>query len=435
MPKKISPYLFILIAFLSLILVGSFLLVTPLCLKKGASMSYVDAFFVATSAVCVTGLTTVDIASTLNLLGKIVLAILISFGGLGIVTIGIFFLSMLGFQFGVKERVLLKESLNQNSLSGLIRLVKKIFLITLVIESFFAIIYMFIFIPKYGFSTGLGVSIFHSISSFNNAGFDVFPTESLTSFEPATFTNIFFLMMTALEIILGGIGFLVILDIVNKRKNHHFSIHTKIVCIVTAILLVSATLIFKLTTPALPWQHAIFQAVTVRTAGFNSVNYSILNNSTILAMDLFMFIGCSPLSTGGGIKTTTLFVIMLSIYSFATGKPTVAFKRKFSDKTILKAFWVVALSLAFVFIMSFLLLCLNDFSIEAITFECFSAFATVGLSLGITPYLSTLSKLIICVGMFFGRLGPLTIASLFNTRWNKETEGSISFVEEKIMIG
>lgn len=431
MSKKISPYLVILIAFLSVILLGSILLVLPISVRKGAHLDYVDAFFISTSAICVTGLSTIDVTTTLTPFGKIVLMILIQAGGLGLVTIGIFFLSMLGFQFGVKERVLIKESLNQNSLSGLVRLVKTIFLISLVIEVFGAIINMFVFCPKLGFWKGLGISVFHSISSFNNAGFDILSGESLVPYQ----TNVLLLLNTAFLIILGGIGFVVILDIVNFRKNHHFSIHTKIVVITTFILLVIGTLLFKLTSPSLSWLDSFFQAVSVRTAGFNTVDLNSLNDSTILLMDVFMFIGCSPVSTGGGIKTTTLFVIVLSIYSFATGKPCIAFKRKISDKYVLKAFWVVALSASFILFMAFMILCFSDFNIKQVTFECFSAFATVGLSLGITSELNVICKLILCVGMFFGRLGPLTIASLFNTRWNKDTEGSIKYVEEKIMIG
>lgn len=431
MPKKISPYLVILIAFLSVILIGSVLLVLPISSKPGVHLSYVDAFFTATSAICVTGLSTINVQSTLSAFGKIVLLILIQVGGLGLVTIGIFFLSMLGFQFGVKERVLIKESLNQNNLSGLVRLVKTIFLITVIIEVVGAIINMFVFVPEMGFWKGLGVSIFHSVSSFNNAGFDIFVGESLRAYQ----NNVLLLLNTSFLIIAGGIGFVVILDIVNFRKTHRFSIHTKIVVITTFMLLLLGTVIFKFTTPSLSWLDAYFQSVSVRTAGFNSIDMSSLNDSTVLAMDIFMFIGCSPVSTGGGIKTTTLFVVILSIYSFATGKPCIAFKRKISDKYVLKAFWVVALSASFIIFMSFCILCLSDFGIKEVTFECFSAFATVGLSLGITGNLNVICKLILCVGMFFGRLGPLTIASLFNTRWNKDTEGSIKYVEEKIMIG
>ena len=431
--RKIHPYMLIIFSFLCVILVGTLLLVLPISSQDGKSFGFIDSLFMATSATCVTGLATVNIANQMSLFGKIVMCLLMEIGGLSIITIGVFIFSILGAKIGVSNRFLIKEALNQNSAKGIVSLVRKIILTALIIQTVGVIINMFALVSYYDdFWRGLGVSIFHSFASFNNAGFDMFGEESMIDFSG----NIILNSSTILMIILGSMGFVVIDDIVKKRKWKTLTLHSKITTITSALLIVFGTLLLKLSMNNMTWLQAIFTSVTTRTAGFTTVDMTELPSATYAIIIMLMFIGASPISTGGGIKTTTFAVILISIYYFASGKKAKAFKRKIPETAIFKAFvlFVVAI-LTICFGLLLISLVQPELAFKKVLFEVVSAFSTTGLSMGITTSLNWFSKLVICALMLFGRLGPLTIIGVVNRNFMNDTKEKIKYVEEGVYIG
>lgn len=437
--RKTSPLLIIILSFLAIILVGTLLLWLPLSAQNGQSLSFVDALFLSTSSVCVTGLSPVaDISSTLSVFGKIVMLFLIQIGGMGIVTIAIYILAMLGIKIGITERYLVKESLNQNSVGGMIKLVRMVVFTSLIIEGIGAVLSFVVFIQDYPFLEALGVSVFHSISSFNNAGFDLLGSQSLIGYAD----NIYFNIITMVLIVLGGIGFVVIHDILNNSRWKDLTLYTRIVLKVTIILIVAGALLIKLFEGNnVTWLQAVFTSVTCRTAGFSTTDIGALSDATVLVMMLLMFIGASPNSTGGGVKTTTAYAIYKAITSFLTGKPTVIKNRKIDDETKYKAFALAVLS-AFCVFVAFLALSSIELTNTAsnstfinILFEAISAFGTVGLTRGLTTDLLSSSKLIIASLMFLGRLGPITIFGIFNHNWGHPFVSNLDYPTERIIIG
>lgn len=437
--SRVFALMMILMSFASIILVGTLLLSLPIS-HRGDGLSIVDAFFVATSAVCVTGLSPVsNISSCLNIFGRIILAILIEIGGLGFVSIVMFIAIIFGFKISYGQRLLLKEALNQDTIGGIVQLLKKIVLTAIIIQSIGALFNFvdFLFVHKFSLIDSFGYGIFHAISSFNNAGFDLFGDSSLVIFHD----DVLFNLTTSLMIISGGIGFIVIFDILQKRRLRKLSIHSKIVLLMTTILLAFGTISFKL----LNWDkisllEAFFLSVSTRTAGFYTFDLSILNNASIQIAIILMFFGASSVSTGGGVKVTTLFTMLASFARFATGSnETHAFKRKIPEQQVNKSFILTTFALAIILIVSIILSISeqnNDIiTFRSIIFECFSAFGTVGLTLGITTALNSFSKIILCVLMFVGRLGPITFISMFSRNANVTQKGDIGYVEENIVIG
>lgn len=432
--KPMSPYIILLIGFLALIILGSILLKLPISIKDGVELSWVDSFFISTSAVCVTGLAPVFPAATFTVFGKIILALLIELGGLGFVTVVMFIFSIIGLKINFSDRQLIKEAMNQTSASGMIRLVRNTIKISLSIQLIGAVLYFISFIQDYDFIEALGYAVFHSISAFNNAGFDILGNASFAAYS----NDILFNLTTTTLIILGGIGFIVIYEIMAKKSLRNLSMHTKIVLEMTFFLLVVGTLFIKLTSYAdISWLQAFFMSVNSRTAGFSTIDIGILSKASIFVIIILMFIGASPSSTGGGIKTTTLFTIIKSIGSYATGKAeTRAFNRRISDYSIIKSYILAFSSVAFVS-CCFLVMMLIEPNVEIsfLLLETVSAFGTVGFSASVTPLLSPLGKILICIVMYVGRLGPITFISIFNrTHYEKETE-SVRYCEEKIIIG
>ncbi len=437
--RRMSPLLVIVLSFLGIIATGILLFKLPFSVQSGEHISWVDALFLSTSAVCVTGLSTIpNLAATLSIFGKIVLGLLIQIGGLGIVTIAVYILVLLGIKIGVTERYVIKEALNQHSISGMIRLVRSIIFTSLIIEAAGMVINFIALIPYYNFWSALGLSAFHSISSFNNAGFDLFGDTSLQNFS----SNILLNINTMVLIVLGGIGFIVIQDIIKKRRWKQLSMYSKIVIKTTAVLIIAGTLIIKLfqydnTT----WLQAVFQSITARTAGFSTINISLFSYSTLIVIMLFMFIGASPNSTGGGIKTTTFYVIWRSILSFLSGKPAIVRGRRIDDETRSKAFTLALLASSAVFVTLIVVAriemsnTVHDMTLIELLFETVSAFGTVGLSMGITPYLMPASKVILSLLMFTGRLGPITIFGIFNRNWGHPYVSSVEYPPEKILVG
>ncbi len=434
--KRTTPYLRILISFAIVILIGTLLLWLPISTKDRQGLSFMEALFMSTSSTCVTGLTVVaNLGTEMSFFGKFVIAMLIEIGGLSFLTIAIFVFIVIGSKVGIGNRLLLKEALNQNTTIGIVGLVKKIVLMSISIQLIGGTINTIILYASgfYPFFDSLGIGMFHAISSFNNAGLDIFGYNSnMIEFQSHWLLNI----NTMLMIILGGIGFIVIADVIKQKRWRKFSFHTKVVLPATAILLVGGTLLLKLAVPDMTWLQSIFQSVTARTAGFCTYDMSQLTPAGETIMIILMFIGASPCSTGGGIKTTTLFVVFITIAYYARGKTPKAYHRKISDHSIYKAFSLVTIAVIYnALIILAISLIEPGMAVNDITFETISAFGTVGLSKGITASLQPLSQILICMTMFFGRLGPLTIISLWNNNWMNDSNEQIQYVEERLIIG
>ena len=428
MLKKIGPYGLITIGFLLSILIGGILLYLPISQKAGADVSLVDAFFITISAICVTGLSTIDVANSFNLFGYTIIALLIQIGGLGIVCAGLSIILLAGQKIGIKERILIKDSLNLNSLKGIVKLVKSIFRITFIIEFIGALFSFCSFIKYYKFKDAIVISIFHSISAFNNAGFDLIGNfRNLVPFENDILLN----LTTSGLIILGGLGFIVINEIIEKKDFKKISLHSKIVIKMSIALLIIGTLIIYVSSD-ISLLASFFTSVSSRTAGFNTVPIDSFNKVSLLFIMILMFIGASPSSTGGGIKTTTFYSLIKGTYSICSNKRCHSFKREISHETILKSF--IVLFVGMIVVTSCLIcLCIFEPNIDLLDllFESISAFATVGLSTGITPELSTISKIVIMITMFIGRVGGLTLLSL----WTKKGKKYVSYPTEDILIG
>lgn len=430
---RIPTQLYILLTFALVILFGTICFVLPFSTLDGKGLSFINALFTSTSATCVTGLSTIN-CSELSLFGKIILAVLIELGGLSFLTIATFIYSMFS-KMSIGSFKLMTEALNYDRPGEVVKMIRKVLLIAAVIQligfSFNTIIFHF----EYGMSVpqALGYGAFHAISSFNNAGFDIFGTNSLIDFSSDWFINI----NTMLLIILGGIGFLVIDEVLRKRRWRKFSLNTKVVLITTISLLVLGTLLFKLTMfKEMSWLQALFQSTSARTAGFATYDMTKLNTTGYIIMISLMFIGASPASTGGGLKTTTLFVLILVMIRFVRGEKYSVFKRKIPTQLVHKAFVIFVIEIVYVLIATFLMAIFEpNISFDRLLFEVVSAFATVGLSMGITGELSLGGQIIIIVTMYIGRLGPLTILSLSNNKKNIIKDKQISYIEEKIIIG
>ncbi len=453
MKKKMHPYLFILLSFLSVILIGSLLLCLPISSKSGSSIEYINALFMSTSAVCVTGLSVLpnSLLNDFSIFGNIVMVILMEIGGLSIITIAVFFFTKLGGKIGISSNFLLKESLNQDSLQDLIKLVSRIIRVSLFVQIVCATVNFF---PLYEYTTiiygeswinifrSIGMSLFHSAASFNNAGFDIFGTSSMEMFSSTSniVSDISVLTInftTILMIVLGGLGFTVIVDLVKIRKFKKFKLHSKITIITTLILIVAGTIFVKITSD-MPWLESLFTAVTTRTAGFATYNMGKLssNPGAYGVVILLMMIGASPCSTGGGIKTTTFAIIMIAIINFAKGKKAAIFNRRISESQIFKAFALMGVGVSLVFVATIITVTIQpELTFEKMFFEVVSAFSTTGLSMGITTKLNGINKIILCFLMFFGRIGPLTIIGILNKNWMIESTEKIKFVEESVIIG
>ena len=437
---SLQPARILVIGFGSLILLGTLLFMLPIATtEKGRGLSFINALFEATSAVCVTGLAVVDTGTTFTLFGEIVLLCLIQIGGWGFMTTGIFMFIILGKKIGLKERLLLQDSLNVFSLSGVVNLVKRIILITFIVELIGATILAI----RWSFEMPLGKAIyygiFHSISAFNNAGFGL-ESDNLSKWVGDPVVNI----MVTFLFITGGIGFTVILDLYYKRSFRKLSLHSKVALLVTLILNIIGPLIILISEFNNPdtigslslgdklWA-SYFQGVVTRTAGFNTIDIGSLSLSSLVFMMALMFIGASSGSTGGGIKVTTFTIIMLAFWAVVTNRNDVnIFKRRIPWELVNKSLSIVVTALLFIFLIFFLLTFTEKADMSKLLFETISAFGTVGLSANFTPELSPIGRVLITILMFIGRLGPLTMAfALLNTR----KEAKVRYAEEKILIG
>lgn len=426
--KKISPGRLIVLGFALVIIMGTILLMLPISLNEGVEISFIDALFTSTSAVCVTGLIAVDTADTFNVFGRTVVAMLIQVGGLGVTSVGVGFILLAGKKVSIKGRKLIKEAMNLESMKGLVKIVKAVLLMTLLFELVGVILSYIVFSQDYEPLKALGISIFHSIAAFNNSGFDILGgLQNLIPYQ----SNVLLNLTTCFLIIFGGLGFLVIKEIFEKRSFKKFCLHTKVVLLMTALLLIVGTILLKMT-ENISWLGAFFFSTSARTAGFSTYNLGTFTNAGLFTLVILMFIGASPGSTGGGVKTTTAFIIAKSLYANSTNKHCGAFKRKFPVSVIWKAFNLVILAFLVVIIGTFILCILEpESSFMQLLFEVTSAFGTVGLSTGITPHLASLSKFIIVLIMFIGRLGPITMATI----WYQKKLSEAHYSEESVIIG
>ena len=449
--KRISPTKMIACGFLGVIAVGTILLMLPVSHTGRTRIGFVDALFTAVSAVCVTGLNTLDPGWDFSTFGHAVIALLIQVGGLGITSLGAGLIALLGGRLNQRENNLVKEALNYPTFKDVLPLIRAVLAVTFATELIGAVLAFFTFVHEYPLGEAVWVSVFHSVASFNNAGFDIFGGGvSLTGYADNGWMN----FTTTFLVIAGGFGFFATRDIfdylrssvrlyrlkkageVSKRKLYEekprLTLHTKVVLMMTAVLYLGGGVLLKLTEgDNITWMGALFSSMTARTAGFTTFAFTEFSMAGVIVMCLLMFIGANPGSTGGGMKTTTMFVLIKSLISTATGKEAVAFGKKIKDDALHKAFVIVSLGLCWVIFASFLLTMLEpQLSLSEVLFETVSAVATVGLSMDVTPTLGTLSKLIIIVTMYIGRLGPLTIA----TMWVTPQKG-ISRPEEEIPIG
>ncbi len=428
--KRMSPSLIIALGFAIVILTGTLFLYLPISHNEGVDVSFIDALFTATSAVCVTGLVAIDIADTFNFFGQVVVAALIQVGGLGFASIGVGFILLARRTVNFKERLIVKEALNVDSVKGIVKLVKSVLLMTLVFEGVGAVLNFMVFSKQYHTLKAIWISIFHAISAFNNCGYDILGGfKNLSDYK----NNVLLNLTTTGLIIFGGLGFFVVKEIVTKRSFKKLSLHSKIVVSMTVSLLVVGTILIKLTEKNITWLGAYFTSTVARTAGFSTFPLGEFTNAGLFIVIVLMFIGASPGSTGGGIKTTTTFTLLRSAYSMSTNKQCTAFKRKISDESISKSYVIFMEAITLVTLNTLLVSIIEpQFNFIQILFEIVSAFGTVGLSTGITPELSTLSKYIVVITMYIGRVGPLTIVSLWSLR---QKSNNVSYSEESIAIG
>ncbi len=428
MKRHMSPGRVIALGFAAVILTGTVLLFLPFTHNEGVSVTLTDALFTSTSAVCVTGLIAIDTADTFNWLGQTVVALLIQIGGLGITSIGVGFIILTGRKICMRERLLVKEALNYDSFRGVLSLVVSVLRVTICFEVAGAALSFISFSRDYPVGKAIGISIFHSIAAFNNSGFDILGNyQNLIPYQKDVLLN----LVTCGLIIFGGMGFFVIRELIHIRSFKKFSLHTKIVLVMTGSLLIIGTLLLKMT-DKITWLEAFFTSTSARTAGFSTFPIGDLSMAGLVVLIILMFIGASPGSTGGGIKTTTFFLMVRAVISASTNKQSEAFKRKLSQDVIHKAFVITTLSIGVVIVGSFALTIFEpETDFLKLLFETVSAFGTVGLSTGITPKLTDMSKLVLIFTMYIGRLGPLTVASLWITSPNSQ----VSRAEETVAIG
>jgi trk system potassium uptake protein TrkH len=437
-----DPPKVLVLGFALIIFIGAALLTLPIATNDGKGLHWLDALFTATSATCVTGLVVVDTGTTFTLFGQLVILFLIQIGGLGFMTFATFFAFLVGKRISLKERLLLQEALNNLSIEGIVRLVKRVLIFTGVIELVGGLLLTIRFSFDMPLLKAFYFGMFHAISNFNNAGFDLMG--GFRSFTGYVEDPLVTLVLCAL-ITLGGIGFIVMNEVYEYRETRRLSLHTKVVFVTSGLLVVLSTLFIfllefhnpKTLQPLSPlgkFLASLFQAVTPRTAGSNTLNIPDLTQPTLFLIIFLMFVGASPGSTGGGIKTTTFATLLGAVWSQIKGKEDVIFfKKRIVYDTIYKSLTVTLSGLFIVMTVTMLLTITErgkDFLM--ILFEVTSAFGTVGLSMGLTPELSPFGKVLIILTMFAGRVGPLTIAYAVTLHRKPDP---FRYPKGKIMIG
>ena len=442
MKKKLSTTHIILLSFLAAIVIGSGLLALPVASASGEAVPYIDALFTATTSTCVTGLVTLPTVTTWSGFGQAVILLLIQVGGLGIITIFAGIMVMLHRRMGLGDRLLLQDAFNLNSLSGLLRFVKRVLAGTFAVEGAGALLCMPVFVPQFGWK-GIWISIFHSVSAFCNAGIDILAQDSLCQYATHPVIN----GVTMALIVLGGIGFIVWWDVlaVLQGKKRHLMLHSKIALVTTAVLIVGgavAIFAFEYQNPQTIgnlglWdkiQVSLFQSVTTRTAGFASIPQENLTSGSALVSMILMMVGGSPVGTAGGMKTVTVTVLLASALATIRNQEEVAmFNRNISKASIRKALAVACMSLCIVLTTTLLLAAVSDRPLMDLAYETVSATATVGLTRSLTPQLNVAGKIIVMTAMYLGRIGPISLAIAFRVR--RANPDMIKNPTEEISIG
>ena len=439
----------ILLSFLLTILVGSLLLALPISAANGIAVPYLDALFTATTATCVTGLVTLPTVSTWSVFGQAVILLLIQIGGLGVITIMSGLMILLNKKMGIGDRLLIQDAFNLNTMSGLVHFVKNVLLGTLIIEGIGAVLYMIVFVPEFG-ARGIWVAVFNSISAFCNAGIDIIAENSLCNYA----TNPLINAVTSALIILGGLGYIVWWDVIrviksrsskNKKFFRHLSLHSKIAITVTAVLIFVGAIfifVFEYSNPLTiadmslfdKIQVSLFQSVTTRTAGFASVPQENLTNASAAVSIVLMIIGGSPVGTAGGMKTVTVAVLACSAFATVRNKNSATlFGRCISEDSVKKAIGVAVTFITICVASTVLLMAASNASAIDVVYETVSATATVGLSRNLTSSLNTVGKIIVIVTMYFGRVGPISLAVALGSK--KKNQNIISEPTEEISIG
>lgn len=430
------------LGFILVILVGALILTLPISTTSGESTNFLDALFTATSAVCVTGLIVVDTGTYWNMFGQTVIMILIEIGGLGFMSFTTLIAIILGKKITLRERLILQDAMNTFNIQGLVKMVKYVLMFTVSVQFFGALLFSTQFVPEYGLGRGMFYSIFHSISAFCNAGFDIFGNfSSLTSYN----SNAVVILVASALIIIGGLGFTVWSELYSSKSLKKVSLHSKMVILMTTVLVLGGTVLMFLfennnvnTIADMSFidkvMNSFFASVTPRTAGFNSIPTDGMTTAGQFLTIILMFIGGSPGSTAGGIKTTTIGILIVTIVCVIKGREDAeVFKRRFSKELVYRAFTLIFIGLSLVIVVTMLLSYTEKgASFMALFYEAVSAFGTAGLTLGLTSELSNIGKVLIIFLMYLGRVGPLTVV-LSITR--KRINSGIKYPEGKILIG
>ncbi len=450
--KHLSTTQIIILSFLFANLVGAVMLSLPISAADGHATPFIDALFTSTTSICVTGLVTVTTASHWSLFGHIVILVLIQTGGLGVVTMTMTVMLALGKRISMRNRMLLGDSFNMDTLKGLVSFLKRVFRGTFIVEGIGAVCYLPVFVPEYGFTRGVWYSVFHAVSAFCNAGIDVLGDSSFMPYVHNVWVNI----VTMCLIVLGGIGFIVWWDIISfirlklsgdTRKSagfHNISLHSKVVLSMTFFLIVSGSilyLVFEYHNPGTIGNYtlggkllaAVFQSVTTRTAGFATISQAGLSAPSVILSVILMFIGGSSAGTAGGVKTGTIAVILITVMATVRGQTDITcFHRRISAKTVRKAVAIVLISF-----MASILALMGMFLLEQgnpadIIFEVYSALGTAGLTRDYTPLMALPGKVIIIICMFLGRIGPISMVLAFTMR---DKQSAVRLPEESITVG
>lgn len=442
---KLTPARILVLGFAGTILMGTALLMLPVASKDGQPLRFLDALFTATSAVCVTGLIVVDTGTHFTRFGHGVIITLIQVGGLGIMTFSTLFAMILGKKIGLKERILIRESFNRPDLAGVVLLIRNVVLVTLIFEGVGGVLLTLGFMRQFPLGQAVAFGFFHAVSAFCNAGFDLFgqvygPYTSLTHYASDWLVS----SVIGGLIVCGGLGFPVLKELLKYTQTRKLSLHTKVVTKVSVFLIiVGALLILSIeinnpkTIGGLNFSgkilSAIFQSITTRSAGYNSLPIDQLKPATWFLMMILMFIGASPSSTGAGVKTTTFVVLLATVITTIKGKEDVEmFERRIPQDLVYKSLTLITIALGWVSSVTLVLSLIEPYEFFHLFFEVMSGFGTVGLTIGITPHLTDLSRMLLMLTMFIGRVGVLTVAVAL-AKINQETAGK--YIEERIIIG
>ena len=440
-----TPVQILAMGFAIVIVIGAILLSLPIASQSGKVTPFIDCIFTSTSAVCVTGLVTVDTGTHWTYFGKTVIMLLIETGGLGFMSVATLVFFFLGKRITLKERLIMQEAMNVNSLQGLVKMVKYVLIFTFSVEGIGAVLFATQFIPQFGIAKGIYYSIFHAVSAFCNAGFDLMGNfKSVTAYA----NNSVIILTIAALITIGGLGFYVWVEIYNCKDIKKLSLHSRIVIYTTLVLIVGGAILMYIFEMKNPYTmqgmsvkgkvlSSIFASVSPRTAGFNSIPLDKMTTAGNFLTIILMFIGGSPGSTAGGIKTATAVVLFMTVVSVVKGRDdTEIFQKRINKEIVYKALVITVLGLTLVVVVTMILSITEQPNIpfEYFIYEATSAFATVGLTLGLTTKLTVVGKIIIALTMYAGRVGPLTII-LALAKNKKGKSGTIKYPEGKILIG